>query len=218
MILAAGRGTRLLPLTERVPKPMIPIHSEPLIVHQLRWLRRAGITDVVINLHHLANQISDFLGDGSQWGVRIQYSVEEELLDTGGGIVRALPLLGNERFAVLNSDVWTSYRLVPPGDVDDSSMHLVLVERPAHRFEGDFGLEGQTVIRPPEITHRHWVYSGIAYIHPKVFDGFNRSRFSLRDVMFHEVALGRVSGEIFRGVWFDTGTHEELDRLRLSQL
>ena len=214
MILAAGRGTRLLPLTEAIPKPMIPISSEPMIVHQIRWLRRAGISEIVINLHHLAEQVTSYLGTGADLGVHIQYSVEEELLDTGGGIVQALPLLGSERFVLLNSDVWTSYRFQPSDEATRSRMHLVLVNLPDNRTFGDFSLHEEIVVRNAREADRNLVFTGISYIQPEIFEGYFAEPFSIREVLFDEVAKGNVTGEFFDGVWFDVGTHDQLKALR----
>ena len=218
MILAAGKGTRLLPLTEKLPKPMIPISSEPLIVHQLRWLKRGGITDVVINLHHLGDQIRDYLGSGKQFGVKISYSEEEELLDTGGGIVKALPMLGEDEFVVLNGDIWTGFRFQRDIVEPSATIHLVLVPCPKSRSQGDFGLNECWVTRDTNSAENPWVYSGIAFVKPQVL--FNQSvrPFSLRDVLFEEVSQNRVSGEIFDGIWFDIGTHEGLKQVRRLML
>ena len=214
MILAAGQGTRLLPLTESIPKPMIPISSEPLIVHQIRWLGRAGVSDIVINLHHLGDQIRDCLGTGVHLGVKIRYSVEEELLDTGGGIVKALPLLGREPFLVLNGDVWTSYRFRFSEDSIHSRIHLVLVDRPDPESPGDFSLKNYDVERSADDAERNLVYAGISLIRPEVFLGYSEIAFSLRDVLFREVDEGNVTGEHFDGVWFDIGSHDQLKKLR----
>ena len=140
MILAAGRGERLRPLTERIPKPLIPIGTEPLIVHQLRWLHRAGIREVVINLHHLGGEIERTLGAGNDLGVRIHYSVEERLLDTGGGIRNALPILGDEPFVLLNGDIWTNYRFANLVGLRPRLAHLVLTPKPPEKTRADFHL------------------------------------------------------------------------------
>jgi len=211
MILAAGRGERLRPLTDRTPKPLIPIAGEPLIVHQLRWLARAGIADVVINLHHLADAIEAALGDGSAFGVRIAYSRETTLLETGGGIVKALPLLGTQPFLVLNGDIWTDYpferlRLARSGDL----AHLVLVRTPPNRTAGDFGLSGDRVTR----SQRSLVYCGISAIDPALLHGAPTGPFSLRDLLFDAADAGRVGGEIWSGRWIDIGTHDQLDAVR----
>lgn len=214
MILAAGKGTRLAPLTEKLPKPMIPISSEPLIVHQLRWLKRAGIVDIVVNLHHLGDQIRDHLGTGRQFGVNISYSEEEELLETGGGIVKALPLIGSDQFVLLNGDVWTSYRFTRDVLDSESTMHLVLVPKPTYREFGDVDVHDSKVLRHEERALNPWIYSGMAFIDPQIFRGETVRPFSLRETLFREIAANRVTGEIYDGTWFDIGTHEQLKRVR----
>ncbi len=142
MLLAAGRGERLRPLTDTTPKPLLSIAGEPLIAHQLRWLKAAGLTDVVVNLFHLGSAIEARIGDGSQYGVRVRYSRETQRLETGGGIVQALPLLGDAPFVVLNGDIWTDFpfaqlpRQLTGGDL----VHLVMTPTPSHRSAGDFNL------------------------------------------------------------------------------
>jgi MurNAc alpha-1-phosphate uridylyltransferase len=207
MILAAGRGERLRPLTDRTPKPLLPIAGEPLIVHQLRWLAAAGITEIVVNLHHLGEQISARLGDGSAFGVHIRYSVEGTLLETGGGIVKALPLLGPTPFAVLNGDIWTDYPFARlPSTLARALAHLVLVER--RGTPGDFGLADGRVTRTSE---RPFTYCGIAVIAPALFDAAPSGAFSLRDLLFDAVAANRVSGEVWAGRWTDIGTPDQLE-------
>jgi MurNAc alpha-1-phosphate uridylyltransferase len=212
MILAAGRGERLRPLTDRTPKPLLQIRGEPLIVHQLRWLAAAGIRDVVINLRHLGEQISARLGDGSAFGVRIRYSVETAPLETGGGIRQALPLLGATPFAIVNGDIWTDYpfdRL--PTTLGGALAHLVLA--PRDQGSGDFGLEQGRVTRDAE---RPYTYCGIAVIAPELFDAAPPAPFSLRELLFTAVAAGRVSGEAWCGRWTDIGTPAQLAALRES--
>ena len=210
MILAAGRGERLRPLTDRIPKPLLPIGGEPLIVHQLRWLARAGIHDVVINLHHLGDAIEAALDDGSAYDARIAYSRETTRLETGGGIVQALPFLGTDPFVVLNGDIWTDFPFetlhLRPGDL----AHLVLVPTPAHRVEGDFGFDGDRVTRSAR-TH---VYCGISLLDPALFDDAPTGAFSLRDLLFAAAIAGRVGGEIWSGRWTDIGTPDQLDAVR----
>ena len=218
MILAAGKGTRLAPLTEKLPKPMIPISSEPLIVHQLRWLRRAGIVDVVVNLHHLGEQIRAHLGSGRQFGVNISYSEEDEILETGGGIVKALPILGSDEFVLLNGDVWTSYRFARSVVDPQATMHLILVPKPENREIGDVALEGIRVRRPTEHALRPWIYSGMAFVKPEIFRGERVRPFSIREILFREIAANRVSGETYDGIWFDIGTHEQLKQVRRLML
>lgn len=218
MILAAGKGTRLAPLTEKLPKPMIPISSEPLIVHQLRWLKRAGIVDIVVNLHHLGDQIREHLGTGRQYGVNIRYSDEEVLLETGGGIVQALPMLGSDEFVLLNGDVWTSYRFTRTLVDPDATMHLILVSKPQNREFGDVDLRGNKVLRRADRDSCPWVYSGIAFVKPEIFSGEKVRPFSLREVLFREIAARRVTGEVYEGIWYDIGTHEQLKQVRRLML
>jgi MurNAc alpha-1-phosphate uridylyltransferase len=214
MLLAAGRGERLRPLTDRTPKPLLPVAGEPLIVHQLRWLERAGIREVVVNLHHLGDAIERVLGDGGDLRLRIRYSREEVRLETGGGILRALPLLGGDPFVVLNADIWTDYDFASLRSAlrGDDHAHLVLTPTPPDRAEGDFDFVGDRVVRadPP----RPLVYCGIGVLHPSLFDGAPTGAFSLRDLLFAASAAGRVSGETFAGLWIDVGTPEQLRRVR----
>jgi MurNAc alpha-1-phosphate uridylyltransferase len=212
MILAAGRGERLRPLTDHTPKPLLPISGTPLIAHQVGWLADAGIRDIVINLHHLGDAIAATLGDGSAFGVRIAYSREETLLETGGGIVKALPLLGDRPFVILNGDTWTDYPFVQLSKpLGKDLAHLVLTATPSNRTEGDFGLDGDRVTRG---TDRGYVYCGISLLSTLLFDGAPMGPFSLRDLLFDAIAKGRVSGELWKGRWIDIGTHDQLAAVR----
>ena len=212
MILAAGRGERLRPLTDHTPKPLLPIAGLPLIVHQLGWLANAGVHDIVINLHHLGDQIEQNLGDGSQLGVSITYSREAALLDTGGGIARALPLLGDAPFVILNGDIWTDYPFAQlPSSLGDDLAHLALTDTPAHRNEGDFGLDGNRVTRGLERPH---TYCGIAVLSRALFAGAPAAPFSLRDLLFRAIEHHAVSGELWRGRWIDIGTPDQWDTAR----
>jgi MurNAc alpha-1-phosphate uridylyltransferase len=212
MILAAGRGERLRPLTDRTPKPLLAIAGLPLIQHQLGWLASAGVHDVVINLHHLGDQIEDRLGDGNQLGVSITYSREDVLLDTGGGIARALPFLGGMPFVILNGDIWTDYPFARlPSSLGDDLAHLVLTDTPAHRSEGDFGLADNRVTRDCE---RPYTYCGIAVLSRALFDGAPAGPFSLRDLLFRAIEHHAVSGELWRGRWIDIGTPDQWETAR----
>ena len=214
-ILAAGFGTRLRPLTEKVPKPMIPISSEPLIVHQIRWLKSAGITDIVINLHHLGSQIESYLQSGRSFGVNIQYCHEDPILETGGGIVNALPLLKSDPFVVLNGDVWTSYRFKHQPLPADSLAHLILVPTPDDREHGDFTLSEDRVRRPEVVASRNLTYTGIAFLRPRLFDNQQIRPFSLtKDLLFNMLDNDSVTGEVFEGRWIDIGTPEALKQVR----
>ena len=213
MILAAGRGERLRPLTDRVPKPMLAIASAPLIVHQLRWLRRAGVREVVVNLHHLADCVERGLGTGSRFGMRIRYSREEELLDTGGGVARALPLLRPGPFLVLNGDIWTDFPFATLLHRRPTRGHLVLTPKPRHLRQGDFHLDGRRVRRgPPALDDS--TYCGIAVLEESLLAAAPPGAFSLRDLYFAAAAGGELTGERFAGTWIDIGTPDQLRRAR----
>ncbi|MCE2459338.1 MAG: nucleotidyltransferase family protein [Pseudomonadales bacterium] len=215
MILAAGRGERLRPLTERIPKPLIPLAGEPLIVHQLRWLHRAGIRDVVINLHHLGEAIERALGTGTDLGIRIHYSREPDLLDTGGGIKKALPDLLPGPFVLMNGDIWTNYPFRNLTDVHPAKAHLVLTPTPAHKDRADFHLETTGgVARVRRGAANDLTYCGIAVFGESLFANTPEGAFSLTDPLFQAVNAGEVTGEIFNGTWIDIGAPEELKRAR----
>ena len=212
MILAAGLGRRLAPLTNRTPKPLLPIAGEPLLVRQIRQLNRAGYNDIVINLHHLGEQITATLGDGNGLGVNIQYSHEDILLDTGGGIVRALPKLGDAPFMVLNGDILTDFDFtdLPTAFTPDTLGHLVVTEKPASRDHGDFNVGNQ------RITERgdDWVYCGIAVLDPRLFVNAPQGAFSLRDIYFAALAKNQLSAQIHAGYWTDIGDLKEYAAVR----
>lgn len=217
MILAAGRGERLRPLTDRQPKPLLPVAGAPLIVHQLRWLRRAGVTEVVVNTHHLAAQVEQRLGTGEAFGLPIRISREAELLDTGGGIRQALPWLGPEPFLVLNGDIWTDYAfaalLTVPVEADALG-HLVLTPTPDHLPHGDFHLDAGGRVRREPAAANDLTYCGIARLTTALFDDAPDGPFSLRELYFAAAAAGRLTGERFAGTWIDIGTPGQLARAR----
>lgn len=209
MILAAGKGERMRPLTLTTPKPLVRAGGVPLIEYHLCALAAAGFTDIVINHAWLGQQIEDYLGDGSRFGVGIQYSPEGEPLETGGGIFRALPLLGDEAFVVVNGDIWTDYDFSVLHQPINGLAHLVLADNPNHHPAGDFTLVGGQVHdgQPdtPTLT-----YSGIAVLHPQLFDGCTAGAFKLAPLLRRAMADGQVSGERLNGRWVDVGTHERL--------
>lgn len=212
MILAAGRGERLRPLTDRQPKPLLPIAGTPLIVHQLEWLRRAGVAEVVVNTHHLAAQVEQCLGTGEAFGLPIRISREAELLDTGGGIRRALPWLGPGPFLVLNGDIWTDYAFALPAvPVEaDALGHLVLTPMPGHLAHGDFHLDEGGQVRREPAANNDLTYCGIARLTTALFDAVPDGPFSLRELYFDAAAAGRLTGERFDGTWIDIGTPGQL--------
>ena len=208
MILAAGPGTRLKPLTDSKPKPLVEIQGVPLIEHQIRWLKNAGIQEIVINVHHLAEQFIQHLGTGSRFGVRVTFSRENELLNTGGGIVNALPHLGHHPFLLLNGDIWTNYPFEQLKHQSVTHVHLVLVPTREHSNR-DFALEAGRVHRfsDTEMVRHNLTYCGISVIHPSIFDQRKVEPFSLtRDLFFDLVSQQKVTGEIFSGDWIDIGT------------
>lgn len=209
MILAAGKGERMRPLTLTTPKPLVCAGGVPLIEYHLRALAAAGFTEIVINHAWLGQQIEDYLGDGSRYGVSIQYSAEGEPLETGGGIFRALPLLGDEAFVVVNGDIWTDYDFSVLHQPIVGLAHLVLADNPAHHPSGDFQLlDGQVRDGQPGTTNL--TYSGIAVLHPQLFEGCSAGAFKLAPLLRTAMANGQVSGERLNGHWVDVGTHERL--------
>ena len=209
MILAAGRGERLRPLTLHTPKPLIKACGVPLIEYQIRALKTAGFNDFVINHAWLGRQIEDYLQDGSRLGVSIVYSPEGEPLETGGGIFKALPLLGKESFLVANGDIWTDYDYRPLQLTAGDLAHLILVDNPLHHPEGDFFLSNGRVVEAGEACDR-FTYSGIAILHPDLFRTCEAGAFKLAPVLRAAIAEGRVSGTLHTGRWVDVGTHERL--------
>jgi MurNAc alpha-1-phosphate uridylyltransferase len=211
MILAAGRGERMRPLTDHTPKPLLAVRGQPLIDYPLRALAAAGVTDVVINLSWLGDQIRAHVGDGARYGLAVAWSEEGyPPLETGGGIHRALPLLGAGPFWLVNADVYCDYGFgarLAPGRL----AHLVLVPNPAHHPQGDFVLDGQDVRADggPRLT-----YAGIAILHPALFAGCAPGRFPLAPLLRAAAARGQVSGELCSGAWSDVGTPERLAALQ----
>ena len=212
MLLAAVRGERMRPLTDRTPKALLPVRGKPLIVYHLERLARSGVREVVINLAWLGAQIRSTLGDGSAFGLSIQYSDEgTEALETGGGIFRALPLLGGEPFLVVNADVFTEFEFDTLRMAERALAHLVLVPNPAHHPEGDFALEGQWVSASGA---RRWTYAGIGLYRPQLFQDCRPGRFALLPLLQRAIAAQRLQGQIYRGPWSDVGTAERLAALQ----
>lgn len=209
MILAAGKGERMRPLTLRTPKPLLPVAGVPLIEYHLRALVAAGFKEVVINHAWLGAQIEAHLGDGAGWGLSISYSPEGEPLETGGGIFKALPLLGHEPFVLVNGDVWTDYdfRRLPSKPI--GLAHLVLVDNPGHHGKGDFCLQ-QGLVSDGNDAAATLTYSGIAVIDPALFDGCTAGAFKLAPLLRQAMASGQVTGEHYGGHWVDVGTQERL--------
>jgi N-acetyl-alpha-D-muramate 1-phosphate uridylyltransferase len=224
MILAAGRGERMRPLTDAMPKPLLPVVDKPLIQHHIERLARAGIRELVINLAWRGAMLRAALGSGERFGVRIAYSDEgERALETGGGIFNALPLLGDAPFLLVNCDVWTDYPFGSLVERFDSRAthdlaHLVLVPNPPQHTHGDFSLSGDRVTERSGATA---TYSGVAVFTPQFFAACSPGPFKLLPPLRAAIGAGRLSGELYAGEWFDIGTPQrlaELDALLRSRL
>ncbi len=217
MILAAGRGERLRPLTDSLPKPLLPAGGKALIEYHLERLAAAGFQDIVINQGHLGHLLPEQLGQGERWGVRIHWSLEPaDALETGGGIFQALPLLGNGPFLLVNGDIFTDYPLARLRAVKCDQAHLVLVPNPPHNEKGDFLLQGAR-IRNPQIqgsAENCHTFSGLAVYHPSLFVNSKPGRYSIVPLLRKTVDASLVTGELYRGLWQDIGNLERLEALR----
>jgi MurNAc alpha-1-phosphate uridylyltransferase len=216
MILAAGRGVRMRPLTDTTPKSLLAVGGKPLIAWQLEKLARAGFAEVAINHAHLGHLIEAALGDGSRFGLSIRYSAESEALETAGGIALALPLLGTEPFVVINADIYSDYDYsrLPGLRLEDRLAHLVLVDNPPQHPRGDFALEAGRV---REAGRRMLTFSGIGVYAPRLFSGIPpRAKVPLAPLLRKAMGADRVSGEHYRGRWHDIGTAERLQALDLE--
>lgn len=218
MILAAGEGRRMRPLTDKTPKPLLTVGGRPLLEHHILNLKAAGFAELVVNASHLGDQVAAFCGDGSRWGLSITVSSEETPLETAGGIVKALPLLTSAPFLVVNGDVFTDY----PFDklrghrMASAHAHLVLVSNPPHNAQGDFALEatGGAVSHPRvHCADETLTFSGIAVYHPAFFANLSEGKRPLKPLLDQAIEEGRLTGEHFQGTWTDVGTPERLAAL-----
>lgn len=226
IILAAGEGRRLQPLSLKTPKPLLKVAGKSLIQYHIEALVKANITELVINLSYLGEQIERELADGSKWGAKIRYSHEDELLETGGGILNALPLLDDQPFALVNGDIFTDYDYsnLPDGLPENILAHLVMVDNPSQHPDGDYVL---TANSPANKTgdhsllgidtlhsHSHLTYSGIGILHPGLLLQRKPGWFPLRDVLKPAIESRKITGEHYRGLWTDVGTVDRLEDLR----
>jgi MurNAc alpha-1-phosphate uridylyltransferase len=206
MILAAGLGSRMRPLTDNRPKPLLEVGGKALIVWHIERLKQAGFTDIVINVAYLGYQIMEYLGDGSKFGVNIVFSDEqnEGALETAGGIVKALPYL-SETFLVVNGDVWTDYDFQYDFDLNNDILaHLILVQNPEHNLEGDFFLSE---------TDEKYTFSGIGYYRKELFECLTYGKRALAPILFDMVEHQKLRTELYNGLWYDIGTPERLEML-----
>lgn len=211
MILAAGYGKRMQPLTNKTPKPLLTIANRSLIEYHIDRLVQAGFNEIVINLGYLGEQIAQKLGSGSRYHAQIHYSREGDVpLETGGGIYHALPLLGNQPFLVVNSDIWTDYPFENLVNKLSGLAHLVLVNNPEHHPQGDFALQQQYIYANglPRFT-----FSGIGIYHPDLFKDCPNPPFPLLPLLLKAMQMNAVTGEHYQGEWIDIGTPERLQQL-----
>jgi MurNAc alpha-1-phosphate uridylyltransferase len=216
MILAAGRGERMRPLTDHTPKPLLKAAGKPLIDYSIENLLSAGFKDIVINIAHLGQQIRDYCGNGERWGIKIQYSDEgDAALETAGGIAFAMPLLGNQPFLVVNADVICDFPLVKLRHQALNQAHLVMISNPPHHPLGDFALdqEGRLWEHPPEQHSEQLTFSGIGVYHPHLFHDIPAGPLKLRPILTKAMQNQQISGEKHHGLWLDIGTPQRLQEI-----
>jgi MurNAc alpha-1-phosphate uridylyltransferase len=217
MILAAGRGERMRPLTDVVPKPLLEVRGKPLILWHIEKLAQNGFKEIIINIAHLGHKIPEALGDGAQFGVKIYYSDERSCgaLESAGGIINALPLLGEETFLVVNGDIFCDYDFDPAFTLGDKLAHLILVPNPEHNPAGDFALDGALLCNEGE---KQDTFSGIAYYNPKIFQNTKEGKSALAPLLREMAQKGVVSAEIFKGIWHDIGTPQRLEAINRREI
>lgn len=218
MLLAAGRGERMRPLTDSTPKPLLKVQGKALIQWHIERLVAAQITEIVVNHAWLGTQIEDYLGDGSNWGAQIRYSAESSALETAGGIKQALPLLGSNPFLVISADVWSDWNpqlafyLAQHLAAQSATAHLVLVPNPPHHPQGDFSLTAGRLQH--HTSNQSYTYSGIGVFDPKFFNTVSaHTPMPLREPLHHAMAQGHVLGSVYTGTWMDIGTPERLKQI-----
>jgi N-acetyl-alpha-D-muramate 1-phosphate uridylyltransferase len=212
MILAAGRGERMRPLTDHTPKPLLPVAGKPLIVHTINQLVAAGFTDIVINHAHLGQQIEDTLGNGKHLGANIVYSPEgEQALETAGGIINALPLLGNKPFLVVNGDIATDFPYTELHKIKVDLAHIVLIDNPPHHPQGDFALDHSGKVTDND--QQRYTFSGIGLYHPDLFSNTPSGISKLAPLLRAAISAQRATGQHYSGFWMDIGTPERLQEL-----
>jgi len=218
MILAAGLGNRMRPLTLHTPKPLLEVGGKPLIVWHIEKLAAIGVNEIVINTAWLGEKLVQALGDGSQFGIKILWSHEGEGLETAGGIINALPLLGDEPFILVNGDVWTTMDFAPLLNVElgENLAHLVLVQNPEQHPNGDFTLaDGKAYTFDQQISGENLTFSGVSVIHPKMFAGLEAGKRPLAPLLKAAMLENKIAASKLTGIWVDVGTPERLNALDL---
>ena len=216
MILAAGRGERMRPLTDTLPKPLLEVHGKALIIWHIEKLAQNGFKEIVINIAHLGYKIAQALGDGSKWGLKIIYSDEQEsgALESAGGIKKALPILGDEPFLVVNGDVFCDYEFDPNFDLQGAQAHLILVPNPEHNKRGDFGLQDKKVLNEASTMY---TFSGIGYYSPKLFENVALQKSPLAPLLREAITNQAITGEVFKKMWHDVGTEKRLNEINKNE-
>ncbi|MBE0513540.1 N-acetylmuramate alpha-1-phosphate uridylyltransferase MurU [Sulfurimonas sp.] len=217
MILAAGRGERMRPLSDKTPKPLLKVHGKSLIVWHIERLASLGFSEIIINIDHLGDMIEKSLGDGSEWGVNLLYSDERQsgALESAGGIINALPLIESEMFLVVNSDIWCDYEFETGFNLRDDLAHLILVPNPKHNPDGDFALYKNRVSND---TKRRFTFSGIGYYSAKLFEGLQNQKMPLAPPLREAVEKGKVGGSLYDGRWYDIGTPQRLKEINATSV
>ncbi|MBL1243393.1 MAG: nucleotidyltransferase family protein [Sulfurimonas sp.] len=212
MILAAGRGERMHPLTDKIPKPLIEVQGKALILWHIEKLIKNGFEEIVINIAHLGYKIPEYLGDGSRYGIKISYSDEQRdgALESAGGIKKALPLLGNEPFLVVNGDVFCEYEFDANFDLQGKKAHLILVPNPEHNIQGDFAIKNGLVLNEAD---EMFTFSGIGYYTHAFFDTISIQKKSLAPLLRESINKQEISGEVFTKMWHDIGTPKRLKEI-----
>ncbi len=213
MILAAGRGERLMPLTETTPKALVEVNGKPLIVHHILNLKQNGIDEIVINTAYLGKKVEQYVGNGRAFGVNIQYSKEKDGgLETGGGIVNALPLLGESPFITVNADIYCPFNFKSLAPLNGALAHLILVGNPQHNPNGDYAIEN-TLLSNRQDLNKH-TFSGIALYHPEFFKNCKAGKYSVTRIIRQQAEERAVSAEFSSEIWHDVGTQERLKQAR----
>ena len=212
MILAAGRGERMRPLSDKTPKPLLEVGDKPLILWHIEKLLACGFKDIVINIAYLGHKIPELLGDGSKYGVNIVYSDERDsgALESAGGIKKALSLLGEDTFLVVNGDIFCDYDFDVNFKLGDKLSHLILVNNPKHNKNGDFGLKDNLVLNEAD---KKYTFSGIGYYNPKIFDTLACGKNALAPLLRENISKQNVTAQLYNGEWHDIGTPQRLDEI-----
>ena len=219
MILAAGLGNRMRPLTLYTPKPLLEVGGKPLIVWHIEKLKAIGVTEIVINSAWLADKLIGTLGDGTQFGVQIRWTREDEGLETAGGIINAMPLLGTEPFILVNGDVWTTMDFAPLLDIQlgNDWAHLILVDNPSQHPKGEFTLhDGRAYTFDQAVDGENLTFSGVSVIHPVMFAGLDAGKRPLAPLLKQGMLEGKITASKLQGAWVDVGTPERLMSLDLQ--